>query len=196
MNRYDVEIGDQFGIIKGNTLLVFIKTGRGGTIYGHDSKYFNLCISLHEKYGCSFVVSANPVDSTCNLEDEIRQITEYVGDYDKVFFIGVSNGALVGAQQCYKVDDIKNALLINGPLMINWSKTKRGAEAFKGGLMRFVYGDQDPSYKYFEILDCIENEACEHVIVKGEGHRMSDETFETVIRSFLGNQMNMKDTYP
>ena len=45
--------------------------------------------------------------------------------------MGDSNGDLVGAQQCWNVDKIKNALLINGPLMINWPKTKKGAEEFR-----------------------------------------------------------------
>ena len=189
MNKYDVVIGEQFGIVKGKKKLVFIKTGRGGTIYGHGNKYLDLCMELRERYGCSLVVSANPEDSACDLEDEIRQINEHVDNCDEIYYMGISNGALVGAQQCWKNNKIKKALLINGPLMINWYKTKSGAEAFKGEHMRFVYGDRDPSYKYVALLDLIENDACKHIVFKGEGHRFSDSSLKKVIVSFLDERM-------
>ena len=43
LKKYDIVIGKQFGIIKGEKDIVFIKTGRGGTIEGFKNKYLNIC---------------------------------------------------------------------------------------------------------------------------------------------------------
>ena len=191
MKQFDEVIGKQFGIFHGKDKIVFIKTGRGGSIEGYENKYLNICSMLSERYGCTFVVSANLVDSQCDLEDELRQINELVDHYDEIVFVGISNGALVGAQQCWKNDRIKNALLINGPLMINWHKTKKGAEKFSGEEMRFVYGVLDPSYGYVEILNLINNSVCTKEILKGEGHNLSYATFEYVLTSFLDERLRI-----
>ena len=55
MNKYDKVIGKQFGIIQGEKYLVFIKTGRGGTIEGFKNKYLSICDFLFKKYGYTFV---------------------------------------------------------------------------------------------------------------------------------------------
>ena len=124
MNKYDKVIGKQFGIIQGEKYLVFIKTGRGGSIEGFENKYLSICSILFKKYGYTFVVSANPKDSVCDLEEEIKSVDKYVGDYKEIYFVGISNGASVGAAQCRKIEKIKNAVLINAPLIINFHKIK------------------------------------------------------------------------
>ena len=176
MKKYDKVIGKQFGIIKGERNIVFIKTGRGGTIEGFENKYLNICDFLFEKYGYTFIVSANPKDSVCDLEEEIKCISKYVGDYKEIFFVGISNGASIGAAQCRKIEKIKNAVLINAPLMINFHKIKEGAKKFRGDSMYFLYGEEDPSFRYIEILSSIKNNACKYKIIKGEGHDFSKET--------------------
>lgn len=176
MKQYDKVIEKQFGIIKGEKYLIFIKTGRGGSIEGFESKYLNICDFLFEKYGYTFVVSANPKDSVCDLEEEIKCIGKYVGDYKEIIFVGISNGAFIGAAQCRKIEKIKNAVLINAPLMINFHKIKEGAKKFRGDSMYFLYGEEDPSFRYIEILSSIKNNACKYKIIKGEGHDFSKET--------------------
>lgn len=87
MKQYDVVIGEQFGIMCGTGTLVFIKTGRGGTIEGSEEKYLNLSSKLAEKYGYAFAVSSNPKDSMCDLEEEIRLVSEHVGEYEEICFV-------------------------------------------------------------------------------------------------------------
>ena len=185
MKQYDKVIEKQFGIIKGEKYLVFIKTGRGGSIEGFENKYLNICSFLFEKYGYTFVVSANPKDSTCDLEKEIKCISKYVGDYKEIYFVGISNGASIGAAQCRKIEKIKNAVLINAPLMINFHKIKEGAKKFRGNNMYFLYGEDDPSFRYIEILNSIKNTACKYKIIKGEGHDFSKETLIYELNYFL-----------
>lgn len=185
MKKYDIVIGKQFGIIKGKRNIIFIKTGRGGTIEGFENKYLNICSLLFEKYGYTFVVCANPKDSVCDLEEEIKCISKYVGDYKEIFFVGISNGASLGAYQSSKIKSIKNALLINAPLMINFHKIKKGAEEFSGDRMYFLYGEDDPSFNYIEILNCINNTACKYKVIKGEGHDFSKESLIAELNYFI-----------
>ena len=185
MKQYDKVIEKQFGIIKGEKYLVFIKTGRGGSIEGFENNYLNICSFLFEKYGYTFVVSANPKDSACDLEEEIKCISKYIGDYKEIFFVGISNGASIGAAQCRKIEKIKNAILINAPLMINFHKIKEGAEKFRGNNMYFLYGEDDPSFCYIEILKSIKNTACKYKIIKGEGHDFSKESLIYELNYFL-----------
>ena len=185
LKKYDIVIGKQLGIINGEKYLVFIKTGRGGTIEGFENKYLDICSLLFEKYGYTCVVSANPKDSVCDLEEEIKCISKYVGDYKEIFFLGISNGASLGAYQSSKIKSIKNALLINAPLMINFHKIKKGAEEFSGDRMYFLYGENDPSFNYIEILNCVNNTAYKYEIIQGEGHDFSKETLIAELNYFI-----------
>lgn len=185
LKKYDIVIGKQFGIIKGEKNIVFIKTGRGGSIEGFENKYLDICSLLFEKYGYTFVVSANPKDSVCDLDKEIKCISKYVGNYKEIFFVGISNGASIGAAQCRKIESIKNALLINAPLMINFHKIKEGAQKFRGDNMYFLYGEDDPSCRYIEILDSIKNTACKYKIIKDEGHDFSKESLIAELNYFF-----------
>lgn len=64
---YDHVVGNQYGMIKGGPELLFIKTGRSGTIYGYENKYLEIAREVNKKYGCSVAVSANPVDSNSSI---------------------------------------------------------------------------------------------------------------------------------
>ena len=185
LKKYDIVIGKQFGIIKGEKNIVFIKTGRGGSIEGYENKYLDICSLLFEKYGYTFVVSANLKDSVCDLDKEIKCIGKYVGNYKEIFFVGISNGASVGAAQCSKIERIRNAVLINAPLMINFHKIKEGAQKFRGNNMYFLYGEDDPSCRYIEILDSIKNTACKYKIIKGEGHDFTKESLISELNYFF-----------
>ena len=155
------------------------------SIEGFENKYLSICSFLFEKYGYTFVVSANPKDSVCDLEEEIKCIDTYIGDYKEIVFVGISNGAFIGAAQCRKIEKIKNAVLINAPLMINFHKIKEGAQKFRGDNMYFLYGEEDPSFRYIEILNVIKNTACKYKIIKGEGHEFSKESLISELNYFF-----------
>ena len=185
--RYDLLVDDRIGIMKRFGHLVFIKTGWGGTIYGKDNKYLKLAAEIKDKFEYSVAVSANPSDSICDLNEEIEAAISQLTTYDKIIFIGVSNGALVGAQQGWKDPRIDAMLLIHGPLMINWHKTKKGIENFNG-YVRFLYGDLDPSYSYVELLNLIESDNYEYRILEGVDHVFSgvEQRMVDEIMDFLG----------
>ena len=51
-----------YGFVKGNNKIVFIKSGLGGNYLGYENKYLIMAYQLHDKYGCSVIVSSNPHD--------------------------------------------------------------------------------------------------------------------------------------
>ena len=185
--KFDKVISEQYGIMKGNGNLIFIKTGRGGTIYGYQNKYCRIASEFRDDFGCTVIVSANPENSECDLVTELNEILSSEGDFTEIYFIGVSNGALVGAQQGYRCKKIKAMLLVNGPLMINWHKARKGLEEFDGEKVQLVYGSLDPSYPYIELLDLIESEICDYVVLEGIDHNFTDnmEVFISNIWIFL-----------
>ena len=73
--------------------------------------------------------------------------------------------------------------------MINWLNIKDGAKRFKGEQMIFVYGTQDPSFPYIELLSTIKNDACRYKTLEGEGHRLSVSTLEFELRRFLNERI-------
>lgn len=183
---FDKEIGEKFGIINGDSKLIFIKTGRGGSIYGYNNKYLKLSKHIRDCLGYSVVISANPENSECELHGELQEIKDYVPSYDEIFYIGISNGAIVGAQQGYIIEDVKKMLLVNGPLIINPHKTIMGLEKFCGNTC-LVYGDNDPSYPYLEILQLQKLPNVEVKVVVGADHNFSnkEEQLESSIIEFL-----------
>lgn len=104
--KYDKEIQTQYGFIHGSKTLVFIKTGRGGSIYGYQDKYVRISHAINDRFGYSVCVSANPPQRESNLSEEIAFVNQEQQIND-IYFIGVSNGALVGAQQGYRESRIK-----------------------------------------------------------------------------------------
>lgn len=171
-----------YGIIKGNNKIVFIKVGQNGTIYGYKNKYLKIAISLNKKYGYTIICSSNPFDNNITLDNDISIIKEYCKNNDiksyEVYYIGHSKGGTIGAQYGYKYSCIKRMLLINAPLMINYHKTKDGLSKFNQEQVIMVYGDLDPSYKYTELLNGIQNKKFKYFIIKGQDHHFSKSMIE------------------
>ena len=71
---FDVIINDQYGIVFGGKKLIFLKTGRGGSIYGHENKYVKLAKNISEQFGYSVVISAYSEKSVCMLKEELNLI--------------------------------------------------------------------------------------------------------------------------
>ena len=178
---YDLIVEEYFGIIKGKEKLVFIKTGKGGTYRGYEDKYSKIACDIYKMTGYSVAVSSNPVEYGCDLGLEIEYVSDFLDDYEEIIFIGISNGAQIGAEQGYKIRAIKKMLLINGPLMINFYKTKNGINEFKGIEVLFVYGKMDPSYKYVELLNTIDNDKCSYIVLDNVDHNFSKK-IDTLIK--------------
>lgn len=188
----DIAVID-YGIVKGNETIVFIKAGQDGSMYGYHNKYLKIADSINKKYGYTVICSSNPFDGTNPLDNAMKVIDDYcneqqIKDY-KIYYMGHSNGALIGAWFGINYPKIKRMLLVNGPLMYNWHKTKEGIQKFSGEKIVLVYGSLDQSYQYTGLIEPLINEKVKLEIIEGQDHHFSKDTFDfkTLPEKFLLN---------
>lgn len=177
----DIAIID-YGIIIGNETIVFIKAGQDGSMYGYQNKYLKIADNINKKYGYTVICSSNPFDGTNPLDNAMKVIEDYcekqnIVDY-KIYYMGHSNGALIGAWFGTKYPKIKRMLLVNGPLMFNWHKTKEGIQRFSGEKMVLVYGSLDQSFQYAGLIEPLTNERVKLEIIEGQDHHFSKDIFD------------------
>lgn len=184
----DIAIID-YGIVEGNNIIVFIKAGQNGSLYGYQNKYVKMAKRLNKKYGCSVICSSNPFDGNNPLDNAMEVIEDYAKRFDdfKIYYLGYSNGALIGAWFGIKYPKIKRMALVNGPLMYNLYKTKEGALSFKGESINFIYGEYDQSIGYVELLKSLENDKIKVFIEEGQDHHFSksEEDFQKIPEKYL-----------
>lgn len=189
---YDTSIID-YGIVKGNETIIFIKAGQGGSIYGYNNKYLSIAKKVNSKYGYTVICSSNPFDGRNPLDNAMEVIEDYcnqnnISDY-KIYYMGHSNGGIIGAWYGVNYSKIKRMLLINTPLMYNLHKTKEGIRKFSGESLVMVYGELDQSYKYIELLNTFKSSKFKLEIIKGEDHYFSknDYYFKELPEKYLIN---------
>lgn len=176
----------QYGIIEGNETILLIKVGQNGGVYGFEDKYLKIANQMHEQYGYTVITSSNPFNGKNPLDQAMEVIEDYCiqkgfDSYD-VQYMGHSNGALIGFSWGYLYPQIKKMLLINGPLMINWHKSKAGLTKIKDKTVTFIYGEKDPSHFFVGHLKPFTeaNDDIHVVVVKDAGHN-----FENMLDTFL-----------
>ena len=179
----------EYGIIKGNEKLFYIKVGNGGSIYGYENKYLSIAKQINAEYGFSVLVASNPVNLA--IKDAIKYDNDFIdkhfpNTYD-IFAFGHSNGGLMLASYAYLNPKIKNVLSINAPLMINLHKTKEGILKFNGEHMTMLYGEHDPSCRYSEILNSCKSSKFNYYIIKNADHHFKNmfEEFISLPKQYL-----------
>ena len=195
--KFDKEIHSKFddiaiidyGIVEGNDTIVFIKAGQNGSLFGYQNKYIKMAKRLNDKFGCSVICSSNPFDGNNPLDNAMEVIEDYAKRFDdyKIYYLGFSNGGLIGAWYGTKYPKITRMVLVNGPLMYNLHKTKEGALSFKGEFIKFIYGEYDQSTPYIELLKRIENDKIKVFIEEGQDHHLSksEEDFQMIPEKYL-----------
>ncbi len=187
----------QYGIIKGNNKILFIKPGKNGSLIGYNEKYYKLAKYINKKYGFTVICSNNPYVSPYNpLDDAMEVINEYVTEMKfntfEIYYFGNSCGGLLGARYAHLYPNIKKALLINPPLSMSYHKTKNSIEKFEGENMVFIYGSLDPSFQYVGLLDFVKNPKISYKILDGEDHNLSNNTttYEELLDNYLFNDIS------
>ena len=123
--------GVEFGLMEGTDGLLIVKTGSGGTIYGHENKYLALASRIAERHNVSVIVSDNPLELAPeeNMSITMSVAADYISSRKEempVFYFGVSKGGQYGAMYGYRYPFVQKWLLLNLPVMINWHKSKAG----------------------------------------------------------------------
>ena len=160
----------EYGIIRGNETIVFIKAGAGGRYRGYDDKYLKMAIELHKKDGSTVVCASNPTDELSIKYDEaiLRELINEETKTPVLKFVGISRGAYLGIvhlSECFRFEKL---LLINMPLMLNFHKTTKH---LKGKNVTFIFGSKDPSAPYVPFL----RKYCDDVVmIEAADHKFTD----------------------
>ena len=186
--KYD-KVDQQYGLMLGKSKLVFIKTGAAGSIYGYKNKYLELASKIQNERGYAVVVSANPVGSPLNLQEELEKASTYLIDVKEIILIGISRGGLLVLQQGYLNTKVSRILAINPPLAINWHKTKKGIINFSGAKVQVVFGQSDPSVDYSDLIERLEilETDCSSQIISKADHNFKGklDTFKKLVMQFV-----------
>ena len=157
-----------YGIINGkfniesSHIVVYIKAGLTGSIYGYENKYLKMAKNLNEKFGVSVFVASNPEGTGNSIGHGLQIIKNYCKERQvkqfNVYFVGVSNGDVQGLFAFEKNPLINKALLIGAPLNYNPDLIKKALINFNGEKLHLICGDKDPGFGLFKLYSELENE--------------------------------------
>ena len=179
----------EYGIIEGNNTIVFIKSGQNGSIYGYNNKYIKMAKRLNKKYKCTVICSSNPFDGNNPLDNAFTVIEKYTSKFEdyKVYYLGFSNGALIGAYFGINYPKIKRMLLVNMPLIYDINLIKNNLNNFNNEKVTIVYGSLDYSINLLENINDIKSNRLDIKVILNEDHYFSkdEEDFYSLPEKYL-----------
>ena len=179
----------EYGIIEGNNTIVFIKSGQNGSIYGYNNKYIKMAKRLNKKYKCTVICSSNPFDGNNPLDNAFTVIEKYTSKFEdyKVYYLGFSNGALIGAYFGINYPKIKRMLLVNMPLIYDINLIKNNLNNFNNEKVTIVYGSLDYSINFLENIKNIKSNRLDIKVILNEDHYFSkdEEDFYSLPEKYL-----------
>ena len=179
----------EYGIIEGNNTIVFIKSGQNGSIYGYNNKYIKMAKRLNKKYKCTVICSSNPFDGNNPLDNAFTVIEKYTSKFEdyKVYYLGFSNGALIGAYFGINYPKIKRMLLVNMPLIYDINLIKNNLNNFNNEKVTIVYGLLDYSINLLENIKDIKSNRVDIKVILNEDHYFSkdEEDFYSLPENYL-----------
>lgn len=179
----------EYGIIEGNNTIVFIKSGQNGSIYGYNNKYIKMAKRLNKKYKCTVICSSNPFDGNNPLDNAFTVIEKYTSKFEdyKVYYLGFSNGALIGAYFGINYPKIKRMLLVNMPLIYDINLIKNNLNNFNNEKVTIVYGSLDYSINLLENIKNIKSNRLDIKVILNEDHCFSkdEEDFYSLPEKYL-----------
>lgn len=179
----------EYGIIEGNNTIVFIKSGQNGSIYGYNNKYIKMAKRLNKKYKCTVICSSNPFDGNNPLDNAFAVIEKYTSKFEdyKVYYLGFSNGALIGAYFGINYPKIKRMLLVNMPLIYDINLIKNNLNNFNNEKVTIVYGSLDYSINLLKKIKDIKSNRVDIKVILNEDHYFSkdEEDFYSLPEKYL-----------
>ena len=189
---FDLILNNQIAIVKGSTTMLFIKGGSGSTYYGYNNKYLDIARTINQKYGLTVAVSSNKLFSKIDLKAELQSVFTALNTHYQVLFAGVSSGAVVAIEQSPDIYDLQKLLLINPPITISLPKIKRSLEAMKDASFNFVFGSNDPTYRFLPLLDNVKSQSLINLkMVEGADHNFKgmEKEFKDLFINFVENNL-------
>ena len=180
----DVEI--EYGILQGNSNILFIKPGLNGSLYGYNNKYLTIANLINQKYGSTVICSTNPHGNKKfnQLDDAIIFIDEYTKEENinnyKIYYMGNSNGGMIACKKAHLYPQIDKMLIINAPLMFNCDLITSGLKKFDQTSVSLIYGSLDPSINNIGLFDYLDNKKVTYYIIYGQDHNFSNDMNEFI----------------
>lgn len=179
----------------GNSTILLIIVGQGGSIDGYQDKYKIISEQIYNRYGATVVIASNPNTSWTHFGDSFKQTVQYVqnkterlfaDDYE-IYVFGNSAGATFAACYAYEYAKITKLLLVNPPLNVNLHKFQNGLSKFNGKIATIVFGTADPSAKYSSLLEKARSEIVDLIFVENADHCFSglSDTFIILPNKYL-----------
>lgn len=190
---YNLHLNNQIAIVKGSTTMLFIKGGSGSTYYGYNNKYLDIARTINEKYGLTVAVSSNKLFSVIDLKAEFQSVFTAMNTHYQVLFAGVSSGAVAAIEQSPDIYDLQKLLLINPPFTISLPKVKKSLEAKKDATFNFVFGSNDPTYRFLPLFDNVKTQSSINLkIVDGADHNFKgmENEFKSLFVKFVEGYSN------
>lgn len=190
---YNLHLNNQIAIVKGSTTMLFIKGGSGSTYYGYNNKYLDIARTINEKYGLTVAVSSNMLFSVIDLKAEFQSVFTAMNTHYQVLFAGVSSGAVAAIEQSPDIYDLQKLLLINPPFTISLPKVKKSLEAKKDATFNFVFGSNDPTYRFLPLFDNVKTQSSINLkIVDGADHNFKgmENEFKSLFVKFVEGYSN------
>ena len=143
-------------------MIITLKAGLTGSIYGYENKYLKMAKNLNEKFGVSVFVASNPEGTGNSIGHGLQIIKNYCKERQvkqfNVYFVGVSNGGVQGLFAFENYPVIQKALLIGAPLNHKPDLIKKALINFNGEKLHLICGDKDPGFGLFKLYSELENE--------------------------------------
>lgn len=173
----------KYAAIGGEGDTVFIKTGRGGHIFGENSLYETIAAHINKTFGYSVMVADNPENETRDnpLTDDMKFIEDSLGKRD-IIYIGSSAGANYGAWYGWQFPSIKKMLLVNPILNFNFHRMMECVKNFAGNIT-FALGDLDISFRWRVLIPKEKNVKITEL--SGQGHCVDGQVFCRTVTDFL-----------
>ena len=167
----------EYGIIHGNSTIVFIKAGLLGSYRGYKNKYLKIAKRLNRNHRCTVITASNPNGYYDDFDSEMKFLKDYAYQYNlldyQIYYMGHSNGASLGIIHAYKYPEIKKLVCINGPLNINLLSLTSGIRKFHGEKMNLVYCSNDFSFSMVNLFSELESDIVEITKINGADHNFS-----------------------
>lgn len=194
-NFNDIEM--EYGFILGNEIIFLIKVGQDAILKGYNDKYIKIAKNINEKYGFTIVVSSNhftgldPLSSAIDVINDYRKKMNY--EENEIYYMGYSNGGLVGAWYLHKHKEITKAMLVNAPIKTNLKAFIYGIHKFAGDKLTLVYGDKDFSYEFTTLLTPFLKDNIHLEIEDGADHHFTnlEDRFQILPEKYLFNNLDL-----
>lgn len=169
----------EHGIVQGDNTILLIKVGQNGSIVGYRDKYLKMAKNINSKYDATVICVSNPFDGKNPLDITMDLIDELSEEKDwpnvRIYYLGISNGGLVGAWYGHLYPEIEKMMLVNMPIQVrNYNYTISGIKASEADEKILVYGELDHSCIYLDLLDeLISENDIKLEIVPGQDHNFT-----------------------